>query len=311
MDLTNELNFYGEKRIPFFFIINYDKTKWEIIPLNKLPNNIKYEINHKNTLKHNIKLEKEFIPLNIYKNKFDKVIQNIKKGNTYLFNLTFSTTIKNNLNLNTIFQNSNAKYKLLYKDKFVSFSPETFVTIKNNTINTFPMKGTIDTNIKNAKDILLNDKKELAEHTMIVDLLRNDLNIVSSNVKVKDFRYCETIKAGETNLIQTSSHIQGELNTNWHNNIGNIIIPLLPAGSISGTPKKKTIELIDKIELHKRDYFTGIWGIYDGKTLNSAILIRFIEKQNNNFIYKSGGGITIDSDLEKEYQEMKDKVYIP
>jgi len=311
LNLIDSLNLYGKKNQPFFFIISYDKTQWEIIPLDRLKDDILYDIDNQTLNKHNITLEKEFIPFSIYKKSFDNIIKNIKDGNTYLLNLTFSTKLQKNLNLKDIYTNSNAKYKLYYKDKFVSFSPETFITISNNKIHTFPMKGTIDTNIPNAKTILLDDKKELAEHTMIVDLLRNDLNLVSSNVKVKEFRYCQTIQAGDKKLIQTSSHIQGDLEDNWHNNIGNILDLLLPAGSISGTPKKKTLEIIKDIEHHNRGYFSGIWGIFDGEKLNSAILIRFIEKQKDNFIYKSGGGITLDSDVKKEYQEMQDKVYIP
>jgi para-aminobenzoate synthetase component 1 len=91
------------------------------------------------------------------------------------------------------------------------------------------------------------------------------------------------------------------------------LVKLLPAGSITGTPKKKTIEIIKDIEMYERGFFSGIWGIYDGVSLNSAVLIRFIEKtkDDNKFIYKSGGGITIESDLKGEYFEMIDKVYIP
>ena len=311
MTLKEKLNYYGKRKEPFFFTISYDLSQWEVIPLSKLSNDILYSIDNKVQEKHNLNLQKEFISKETYKDKFDDVINEIKNGNTYLLNLTTKTKLQNNLNLNKIFLNSSAKYKLFYKDKFVSFSPESFIKIENNTINAFPMKGTIDANIPNAKEKILDDKKELAEHTMIVDLMRNDLNIVSSNIQVKKFRYIDKIKAGEKQLLQVSSHISGDLENNWNDHIGDILIPLLPAGSISGTPKKRTLEIIKDIENYDRDYFTGIWGIYDGKTLNSAILIRFIEKIKDNFFYKSGGGITIDSDCNSEYNEMKDKVYIP
>ena len=311
MTLKDKLNYYGEKRIPFFFIINYDLSSWDIIPLSQLPNDILYSIDNDIKSKHNLNLEKNFITKHLYKKKFDKVIEEIKKGNTYLLNLTSKTKLENNLNLKEIFTKSSAKYKLIYKNKFISFSPETFIKISNDKINSFPMKGTIDANIANAKNNILNDKKELAEHIMIVDLIRNDLNIVSSNVKVNKFRYIDKIKAGSKELLQVSSHVSGDLSRNWHQQIGDILLPLLPAGSISGTPKKKTLEIIENIEGYKRDYFTGIWGIYDGETLNSAVLIRFIENINNSFYYKSGGGITIDSDCDAEYKEMQDKVYIP
>ena len=71
---------------------------------------------------------------------------------------------------------------------FVCFSPEKFIDIKDNKIYTYPMKGTIDTNLDDAKNLLLNSKKELAEHTMVVDLLRNDLGKVAKNIKVEEFR---------------------------------------------------------------------------------------------------------------------------
>jgi para-aminobenzoate synthetase component 1 len=91
-----------------------------------------------------------------------------------------------------------------------------------------------------------------------------------------------------------------------------MILKLLPAGSISGTPKKKTIKIIKEVEGYKRGFYTGIFGITDEKTfLDSAVIIRYIEKDKDNLIYKSGGGITIDSNLESEYKELIDKVYIP
>jgi para-aminobenzoate synthetase component 1 len=147
---------------------------------------------------------------------------------------------------------------------------------------------------------------------MIVDLLRNDLSIVSQKVTVEKFRYCENIKAGDKELIQVSSKISGELEKDWEKRIGNIISTLLPAGSITGTPKRKTVQILDTIEKYERGYFTGVFGIYDGKTLDSSVIIRYLEKDSqNNLVYKSGGGITSDSDVYKEYQEMCDKVYIP
>lgn len=313
MNLEEQLNFYGEKKEPFFFIINYDKSEFEVIPLNELPKNIKLNISeNKNTINHNESLEKNHINFDDYNNKFIQLKNEIINGNTYLANLTSKTDVKTSLNLNQIYDIANAKFKLYYKDKFICFSPERFCEIKNNKIFTYPMKGTINAKIPNAEQIILEDEKELAEHTMIVDLLRNDLSIISKKVKVEKFRYCENIKAGEKELIQVSSKISGELEVHWEKRIGNIISSLLPAGSITGTPKRKTVQILETIEKYERGYFTGVFGIYDGVTLDSSIIIRYIEKDsNNNLIYKSGGGITSDSDVHKEYQEMCDKVYIP
>ena len=287
-------------------------SSWDVIPLNKLDNKVKYSIDSKKkSFKKPTSLNCDFLHIDEYSKKFKEVIKNIKDGNTYLLNLTSPTIIHNKLSLEDIYNNAQAKYKILYKDKFVSFSPETFIKINNNQLSTYPMKGTIDATIPNAEKLILNNKKELAEHIMVVDLLRNDLNLVSKNVRVEKFRYIDKINAGNKELLQVSSKIVGDLDNNWNEKIGDIILPLLPAGSISGTPKKMTIKLIEKIEKYDRGYFSGIWGVYDGNTLDSSILIRFIEKNNNKFIYKSGGGITIDSNLQTEYKEMQDKVYIP
>jgi len=313
LNLKEQLNFYGEKKEPFFFIINYNKTDYEVIPLKNLPNTIQYQINNElKYTKHSSRLEKQYIDFEEYKSKFTLLKEHIRKGNTYLSNLTAQTKIKSDLTLNQIFQKANARFKLNYKNKFVCFSPERFCEIKDNKIYTYPMKGTIDAKIPNAKEIILKDKKELAEHTMIVDLLRNDLSIVSKKVKVENFRYCENIKAGDKELIQVSSKISGELEKSWEKNIGDIITSLLPAGSITGTPKRKTIQILDEIEKYDRGYFTGVFGIYDGEKLDSSVMIRFLEQdKEGNYTYKSGGGITSDSQVDKEYQEMCDKVYIP
>jgi para-aminobenzoate synthetase component 1 len=173
------------------------------------------------------------------------------------------------------------------------------------------MKGTIDASVKNAKEQILSNEKEMAEHVMVVDLLRNDLSIVSKQVKVKRFRYAQNINAGDKTLLQISSHIQGTLTNNWHEHIGDIILPMLPAGSITGTPKKSSVQIIEEVEQYKRGYYTGIFGIYDGKSLDSAVMIRFIQKEKEDFFYKSGGGITSDSNAHLEYQELIDKIYIP
>ena len=232
-------------------------------------------------------------------------------GNTYLLNLTFPTQIEIKTSLLNIFLSSQAPFKLYYKNQFITFSPERFIKIENNLIQTYPMKGTIDAQIPNADEKILADEKEKAEHTMVVDLLRNDLSMVAKQVCVNKFRYIDKIKAGEKNLLQVSSKITGVLENNWHERIGDILLPLLPAGSISGAPKIKTLEIINQVENYKRGFFSGIFGYFDGNKLDSAVMIRFIERQDGKFIYKSGGGITIDSNPKLEYEEMLDKVYLP
>lgn len=310
------LNKLGSSKTPFLFIISYDKKSIFCKPLDKLENDICYKIENirnytPSPLLKSYTFEKSPASLSNYKKSFDKVINEIKKGNTYLLNLTFSTPIKTDLSLKEIFIHSKAKYKLFFKDRFICFSPEKFIEIKDDTISTYPMKGTIDASIKSAKETILSNQKEFAEHTMIVDLMRNDLGIVANNIKVNSFRYIDEIKAGNQNLLQVSSHISGKLESNWHEHIGDIIDLLTPAGSISGTPKKSTLNIIETIENHKRGFYSGIFGIYDGETLKSAVMIRFIEQTATRLVYKSGGGITLDSNAKDEYEEMTRKVYLP
>ena len=86
---------------------------------------------------------------------------------------------------------------------------------------------------------------------------------------------------------------------------------MLPAGSIFGAPKEKSWEIINEAETYDRGYYTGIAGFFDGKTFDSCVLIRFIENIDNQYFYKSGGGITVDSKPEAEYDEVQQKIYIP
>jgi para-aminobenzoate synthetase component 1 len=239
------------------------------------------------------------------------VQEHIRNGNTYLLNLTQPTPIESDYTLKEIYTMAHAPFKLRVKDHFVCFSPEAFITIEGNTIHTYPMKGTIDASYPDAINTILNNPKELAEHTMIVDLLRNDLSIVAKEIRVEKFRYITTIDTGNKKLHQISSHITGTLESNWRENAEKLISALLPAGSISGTPKRKCVEIIEAVEGYERGYFTGVFGHFDGQNLYSAVAIRFIENIDGKFIYKSGGGITAESDLVGEYNEMVDKIYIP
>ena len=314
MSSFKALNSLGSKREPFLFITDFKATHLEVIPLKELKNqDIEFEIHRdKKISKDDSKqLKKNPISFKQYKKRFDKIIEKIKAGDTYLLNLTQPTKVETSLELKEIFEVVKASYKLRYKDKFVCFSPEKFVQIEGERIDTYPMKGTIDASLENAEESILTNEKEMAEHIMVVDLLRNDLSICAKDVRVERFRYIEKIAAGDKELLQVSSHISGEVGASWHERIGDILESLLPAGSITGTPKKKTVEIIEEIEEYDRGFFTGVFGVYDGEKLDSGVMIRFIEKTNNGFIYKSGGGITLDSDSALEYNELLDKIYLP
>lgn len=246
-----------------------------------------------------------------YRKGFDLVQKHILNGDTYLLNYTRPTPVETNLKLQDIFSMANAPYKIMLKDKFVCFSPEPFVKIDQGRIFSFPMKGTIDASVENAEELILSDPKELAEHHTIVDLIRNDLSLIAENVTVEEFRYLQRIRTNRKDLWQVSSKISGKLPDNYNHNIGDILFAMLPAGSVSGAPKNKTVEIILEAENYERGYYTGVFGIFDGISLDSCVLIRYIEEQNGQLVFKSGGGITFMSDAETEYKEMLNKVYVP
>ncbi len=311
-----QINHLGQSRTPFLFIISYDKNKIFAKALEKLDNDIFYKLEEWRNypVKKRTKdftFSKSPVDFSTYKTAMDKVLEEIRSGNTYLLNLTFKTPIESSFTLKEIFTYARAKFKLYFKDEFICFSPERFVEIEDNTIATYPMKGTIDANLPHAKASILEDKKEMAEHVMIVDLMRNDLGIIGSEVKVEKFRYVEKIKAGDKELLQVSSKITANLPHNWKNNLGTLLKQILPAGSISGTPKKSTLNIINHTEDYNREFYTGVFGVFDGEILRSGVMIRFIEKENNQLFYKSGGGITIDSNSKNEYEELIDKIYLP
>jgi para-aminobenzoate synthetase component 1 len=313
MQKINEL---ASKREPFLFVLSYDLKEQFIQPLSQLDDDIFFKIGNQRNypvtpLDKNFIFKKYPLPFTQYQEALEKVLEEIRSGNTYLLNLTFKTPIETDLSLKEIFTYAKAKYKLYFKDQFICFSPEKFIEIEGNTISTYPMKGTIEASLPKAKEKILADEKEMAEHVMIVDLMRNDLGMVARNIQVEKFRYVEQIEAGSKKLLQVSSKIVGTLPNDWHKNLGDILEKILPAGSISGTPKRSTVNIIDKIENYNRGFYTGVFGIFDSKNCYSAVMIRFIEKENERLFYKSGGGITIDSDAKLEYEELIDKIYLP
>lgn len=245
-----------------------------------------------------------------YRQKFSIVRQGLLHGDSFLLNLTEKTPIRTNLTLEQIFHHSRAKYKLLLPEHCVCFSPESFIQIKDGEIFSYPMKGTINATLPDASQLLLENYKETCEHYTIVDLIRNDLNQIAEQVQVKRFRYLEKIRTIRGEIWQTSSEIQGKLFPDWNKKLGNLIFQLLPAGSISGAPKPSTIQLIRQAEQVPRGYYTGVFGYFDGQNLDSAVLIRYIEKEGEHYYFRSGGGITINSQAEEEYQEVLEKIYL-
>lgn len=313
-----EMDELSQQKVPFFFIVDFLVDQVEIYTESQLEKEglfIDFQ-NFKNTKTRkelHKKTEWKSYPETIesFKKGFDKVQKNIRLGNSYLVNYTRKTKIETNLTLEEIFYHSQAKYKVLYKDFFVFFSPETFVKIISDKIFTYPMKGTIDASLENAAEVLKNDKKEKAEHYTVVDLLRNDLSMVADDVKVDKFQYIDFLKTHQKDLFAMSSEISGNLKPEFQGKIGSIMKKLLPAGSILGAPKPKTLEITLEAEGYDRGFYTGVCGWFDGENLDSCVMIRFIEKENGQLYFKSGGGITHMSKLEDEYEEMKNKIYVP
>jgi len=317
MDFAERLNQWGGEKKPFIFLIDFEQKKPLAWPVDDCPDWFQFRFIKANSLKKtttsfieqdSIVLEKHPIGLADYQDKYNQVINALHKGDSFLINLTIPTPVQNKLDFQTYFERAKSKYVIWLKEQFIAFSPETFIQIENGKIATYPMKGTIDASLPNAKELLLNDPKEYAEHATIVDLLRNDLSRVASKVRVTNFRYYEEIPTQNGLIGQVSSSIEGELPKDYASRIGSILFDLLPAGSVSGAPKKKTAELIASIEGTDRGYYTGIAGYFDGVNLDSCVLIRYLGADN---IYHSGGGITFQSDMASEYQEMINKVYVP
>ena len=195
---------------------------------------------------------------------------------------------------------------------FVCFSPETFIRIKGGRIYSYPMKGTLDASLPDAEKQLMEDRKEAAEHATIVDLIRNDLSRVAEDVRVDKYRYIDVLHTNKGDILQTSSEISGRLPEDYRHHLGEILAAQLPAGSITGAPKAKTMQIIHEAEGYDRGFYTGIMGIYDQGELNSAVMIRFIEEEDEDRKYfKAGGGITSKSDCRKEYEEVIQKIYLP
>ena len=251
------------------------------------------------------------ISLAQYRPRFDHVVKNIRRGNSFLVNLSAPTPIETSLSLSEIYEHSRAPYRFWLRDRFVCFSPEIFVRIQGSRIASFPMKGTISAEVPDAERMILADAKEAAEHATIVDLIRNDLSRVADKVWVERYRYLDRIATNQGTLLQVSSEIAGLVPGNFNHAYGDLLLQLLPAGSISGAPKPATLKIIQEAEGYERGYYTGIMGAFDGHVFESAVMIRYIEQQRDGLVFKSGGGITARSQAEAEYQELIDKVYLP
>lgn len=309
---------FTAENIPFIFLIDFEKNKPQLFTFQEaLENGIYVNIKGKGNFpkqhatEAKPRITKQSFPKEAYTKAFQTVHKEIHKGNSFLTNLTFPSKIDLEGSLESVFHQANAPYKLLFKNRFTVFSPECFIKIKEGKIYTYPMKGTIDVKKPHAKKRLMENRKEQYEHNTIVDLMRNDLSRIASNVTVSKFRYIEKINGTQGALYQTSSEICGKLKKNWKKNLGELLFDILPAGSISGAPKDKTVAIINAVEQEPRGYYTGVFGVYDGEELDSGIMIRYIEKTKSGYFFRSGGGITALSKEIEEYHEFRQKIFLP
>lgn len=188
-------------------------------------------------------------------------------------------------------------------------SPETLVKLENGILHTFPLAGTKPRG-KNKKEDkaleikLLSDEKELAEHNMLVDLGRNDLGKISkfNTVKVEKLHSVERY----SHVMHIGSTIRCEISDKY--DALNAIEAILPAGTLSGAPKIKACQLIDKLENNKRGIYGGAIGYIDFTgNMDTCIAIRIAYKKNDKVFVRSGAGIVADSVAEKEFEECINK----
>ena len=317
-EFGERMNVLARARTPFLFMVDFEMQRPEIFPLDEIDHTeILYHVNGRTnglavgSSPRELRLNKVPISSETYNLKFQQVYDHLAYGDSYLTNLTIKTEVEMPFTLLELFHASRARYKLFFRDAFLVFSPEIFIQVVDGVIRSYPMKGTIDASIANAAEIILQDAKEIAEHVTIVDLIRNDLSTVAHSVAVERFRYLEKITTIDRELLQVSSSIRGTVTEYYSERLGDLLVALLPAGSVSGAPKRKTMQIIAESEGEPRGYYSGVFGIFDGQSLDSGVMIRFIEQQEGRYYYRSGGGITARSDRNKEYQEAIDKIYVP
>ncbi|MCT4699062.1 anthranilate synthase component I family protein [Tenacibaculum haliotis] len=190
--------------------------------------------------------------------------------------------------------------------KLMGSSPEAQIKINAGKAIINPIAGTFRRTGDMAEDIKLGkklseDKKETAEHVMLVDLARNDLSKHAENVKVEIFKEVQYF----SHVIHLVSTVQGKIKGNPIEIVGDTF----PAGTLSGAPKYKAMQLIDTYENQSRGFYGGAVGIIglDG-SVNLAIAIRSFVSKNNVLYYQAGAGIVIHSDEEKELQEVNNKL---
>jgi len=187
-------------------------------------------------------------------------------------------------------------------------SPEAEIRIQDNKAYIHPIAGTFkrsgnDDRDRELAEQLSKDPKENAEHVMLVDLARNDLSRNADNVTVETYREVQFF----SHVIHLVSQVSGQITDDT--NLIKVLGETFPAGTLSGAPKYKAMELIDKYENQNRGYYGGCIG-YLGfdRSVNHAIMIRSFLSKNSTLFYQAGAGIVADSNEESELQEVNNKL---
>ena len=267
-----------------------------------------------------------------YLRTIEKIQERIRRGDTYQTNLTqqFRARLPENLTAQQIFRRLRAEHPAAFaafltreNDCVASISPERFFQVSNRIVKTSPIKGTRPRGKTAAEDLhlrneLLNSTKDLAENTMIVDLLRNDLGKICKFGTVEVEKLCD-LETHPT-LFHLVSTVKGELRENIR--FSDVLKAVFPCGSITGAPKISTMRIIDELETVNRGLSMGAVGcsIPDSKFrisnlearhstrdaqhyLDLSVAIRTAVIRNQEAIFNVGGGIVIDSLPELEYAE--------
>lgn len=250
---------------------------------------------------------------NVDQENFVEKVLSIKKdiqsGRYYQVNLTssFSTSIDTALDSLDMFkyyfsrfQSSYCAFLPLAEHEILCFSPELFLEKKDSSLKTCPIKGTVSK--EQTFNSLLKDEKENAELSMIVDLLRNDLQSVCDNkVEVVQHRAALSLNY----VTHTYSEIAGVTSLQ----LPEILSCMLPAGSISGCPKKESVLAIHELEPTSRGFYTGCIGWWKENDSKLNLAIRSFLREKNQLTYFSGCGIVYDSDPQNEWREFNQKAH--
>ncbi len=249
-----------------------------------------------------------------YKRAFDQVKRHIEQGDTYQVNLTSKYHFNFEGDACSLYQilretQASAYSGLLLFPEYqiLTLSPELFFSKKGRKLRTKPMKGTVRRGETSSEDEankqwLLQDDKSKAENTMIVDLLRNDMSKVSTpgSVIVSTLLEIESYKT----VHQMTSTIDSEVEMDL--DFAELLKALFPCGSITGAPKKRTMEIINSIETEPRGLYTGAIGyILPNNDMCFNVAIRTLVIQNRHGELGLGGGVVYDSNAEDEYAELK------